>query len=147
MTALVFVDTNVFIYAADSEDKAKQRAAQNWRTVLWQARVGRTSVQVLQEFYAKATYRWPTARDQARQEVNDLLAWRPVVASGDLFASAWKIQDRFRFSFWDSLIVAAAKQASCSYLLTEDLQSEQDLDGLSVVNPFGTTPEAMGIRA
>lgn len=147
MTALVFVDTNVFIYAADSEDKAKQKAAQTWRTALWQARVGRTSFQVLQEFYAKATYRWPTAREQARQEVNDLLAWRPVAASGDLFASAWKIQDRFRFSFWDSLIVAAAKQANCSYLLTEDLQSEQDLDGLTVVNPFGTTPEAMGIRA
>lgn len=97
MTAPFSLIRTSFIDAADSEDKAKQRAAQNWRTVLWQGRVGRTSFQVLQEFYAKATYRWPTARDQARQEVNDLLACRPVVASGDLFASSWKIQDRFRF--------------------------------------------------
>lgn len=131
MTALVFVDTNVFINAADSEDKAKQRAAQNWRTVLWQGRVGRTSFQVLQEFYAKATYRWPTG-----------LLWPAVICS--LLHGKSKIGSA---SFWDSLIVAAAKQARCSYLLTEDLQSEQDLDGLSVVNPFGTTPEAMGIRA
>ena len=53
----------------------------------------------------------------------------------------WKIQDRYRFSYWDALIVAAAKMASCRYLLTEDLQAGQKLDGIEVVNPFLRGPE------
>lgn len=53
---------------------------------------------------------------------------------------AWQVQDRFGFSFWDSLIVAAAKLASCEILLSEDLQAGQDLAGLRVVNPFLEAP-------
>jgi predicted nucleic acid-binding protein len=77
------------------------------------------------------------ARDAARAEVRDLLAWRPVVVNAGTLQESWKIQDRYRLSFWDALIVAAAKTSSCGYLLTEDLQPEQDLDGVVVVNPFG----------
>jgi len=137
MTDLVFVDTNVFIYALDEADTAKQKAAQAWRAELWTSRRGRTSFQVLQEFYAKAMQKWPVAREAARAEVRDLLAWRPVVANAGVLQESWKIQDRYRLSFWDSLIVAAAKASSCRYLLTEDLQAEQELDGVVVVNPFG----------
>jgi len=136
MTGLVFVDTNVFIYALDEGDPHKQRAARNWRDTLWRTRRGRTSFQVLQEFYAKITKKWPETREQARAEVNDLLGWRPVVVDDAILRAAWKLQDRFGLSFWDSLIVAAAKFASCPYLLTEDLQSDQDLDGVRVINPF-----------
>jgi predicted nucleic acid-binding protein len=46
-------------------------------------------------------------------------------------------------SFWDALIVAAAKLASCRYLLTEDLQPNQNLDGVRVVSPFLTSPESV----
>jgi predicted nucleic acid-binding protein len=137
MTDLVFVDTNVFIYALDEADPKKQRAARAWRAELWTSRRGRTSFQVLQEFYVKAAHKWPVAREAARAEVRDLLAWRPVVVSAGTLQESWKIQDRYRLSFWDALIVAAAKASSCRYLLTEDLQPELDLDGVVVVNPFG----------
>ena len=53
-----------------------------------------------------------------------------------IFAAAWSVQDRFRLSWWDALIVASARAAECSILLTEDLQHGQDLDGLRVVDPF-----------
>jgi predicted nucleic acid-binding protein len=53
------------------------------------------------------------------------------------------VQDRFEFSWWDSLIVAAAQLTQCNYLLTEDLQHAQDLDGLVVINPFETEPEVV----
>jgi predicted nucleic acid-binding protein len=49
--------------------------------------------------------------------------------------NAWKIEERYLLSFWDSLIVSTAKTASCKYLLTEDLQADQELDGVVVVNP------------
>ena len=140
MTAPVFVDTNVLIYALDEADRKKQQLAQAWRMELWKSRRGRISYQVLQEFYVKVTQKWPTARERARAEVRDLLAWQPVAADATLLERALKIQDRYRFSFWDALIVAAARVASCRYLLTEDLQADQEIDGVLVVNPFAHGP-------
>ncbi|MDR3748532.1 MAG: PIN domain-containing protein [Acidobacteriota bacterium] len=140
MTATIFVDTNVLIYALDDADRKKQKAARLWRAELWRSRQGRISYQVLQEFYVKVTQKWPGARDQARSEVRDLLAWRPIAVDGELLEQSWKIQDRYRLSFWDALIVSAAKASSCHYLLTEGLQPDQDLDGVVVVNPFPREP-------
>jgi len=143
MTAPVFVDTNVLIYALDAADLKKQEAARAWRTELWRSRRGRISYQVLQEFYAQVTQKWPGARAQARAEVRDLLAWRPVAVDQGILEGAWTLQDRYQLSFWDSLIVAAARSASCGYLLTEDLQANQDLDGILVINPFSLRPTDM----
>jgi len=140
MTAPVFVDTNVLIYAIDDADLRKQQAARGWRDELWKTRRGRVSFQVLQEFYINVIKKWPAAQEQARSEVRDLLAWRPVVPNEEILEGAWKIQDRYQISFWDALIVAAAKSASCGYLLTEDLQPDLDLDGLVVVDPFRRDP-------
>jgi predicted nucleic acid-binding protein len=143
MTATVFVDTNVLLYALDPADPKKHAAAQAWRSELWKSRRGRLSIQVLQEFYAKVAQKWPMSRDAARSEVQDLLAWQPVTMDYALLELGWKLQDRFRLSFWDSLIVAAAKTAGCHYLLTEDLQPGQNLDGVYVTNPFLTLPSAI----
>jgi len=143
MTALVFVDTNVLLYAVDSADLKKQHASREWREELWKSRRGRISFQVLQEFYAKVIQKWPAGRDEARAEVRDLLAWLPVMVDAAILERGWKIQDRYHLSFWDSLIVAAAKSAGCRYLLTEDLQANQDLDGVMVVNPFLSGPASV----
>ena len=143
MSALVFVDTNVLIYALDQADRKKQEAAQAWRTELWKSRRGRISFQVLQEFYVKVSQKWPDARAAVRLEIRDLMAWQPITMDEEVLEHGWKIQDRFQLSFWDALIVAAAKQASCKYLLTEDLQANQNLDGLLVVNPFLQDPASL----
>jgi len=139
----VFVDSNVFLYAVDEADPDKQRAARKWRAELWKSRRGRVSFQVLGEFYVNAVRKRPAAREEARAEVRDLLAWNPVVADAALLERGWKLQDRYQLSYWDALIVAAAKAASCRYLLTEDLQAGQKLDGIEVVNPFLREPESV----
>jgi predicted nucleic acid-binding protein len=138
----VFVDSNVLLYAVDEVDPEKQRVARNWRAELWKSRRGRVSFQVLGEFYVNAVRKQPAAREEARAEVRDLLAWNPVVTDAALLERGWKLQDRYRLSYWDALIVAAAKAASCRYLLTEDLQAGQQLDGIEVVNPFLRSPES-----
>lgn len=143
MNAPIFVDTNVLIYALDEADLKKQEAARAWRAELWKSRRGRISYQVLQEFYVKVTHKWPRAQPAARAEVRDLLAWQPVAVDDGLLDRAWTIQDRYQLSFWDALIVAAARSASCRYLLTEDLQAGQDLDGVMVINPFRCDPDAL----
>ena len=101
MTAPVFVDTNVLIYAIDEADRKKQQAAMAWKAELWKSRRGRTSFQVLQEFYVKAIHKLPSSRNVTRAEVRDLLAWRPVAVDAGVLHHAWQIQDRYQFSFWD----------------------------------------------
>jgi predicted nucleic acid-binding protein len=142
MTVNVFVDTNVLLYAFDQADPKKQAAARLWRTELWRNKRGRVSVQVLQEFYANIIRKWPSAHEQARAEIRNLFAWHPLAMDAELLARGWQLQDRYQLSFWDSLIIAAAKSSGCKFLLTEDLQSGRDLDGVIVVNPFLRDPVA-----
>jgi predicted nucleic acid-binding protein len=143
MTETIFVDTNVFIYAVDLADPRKQQVAQSWISGLWTTRRGRLSLQVIHEFYAKVCQKSLSAREQARAEARGLFAWRPVAMDSVLAEHAWKLQDRYQLSFWDALIVAAAKSAACTFLLTEDLRSGQDFDSLLVVNPFTTDPKSL----
>ncbi len=143
MSALVFVDSNVLVYWADGSDPVKQRRASFWIEELWKSRSGRVSFQVLQEFFFASTKRRPEVIDKIRAEVRHLLAWHPVSIDEPLIEHAWKIQDRYRLSFWDSLIIAAAKAASCRWLLTEDLSAGQSIDGITVVNPFLRSPDQL----
>jgi predicted nucleic acid-binding protein len=97
---------------------------------------------VLQEFYVNVTQKVKPGlkRAQAREEIRDLTSWHAVVNNSIALLVAWDIQDRYGLSLWDALIVAAAQETSCSYLLTEDLQHGQDFAGVVVVNPFLAAP-------
>jgi len=136
----VFVDTNVFIYYLDRTDSKKHEAARLWLAELWENRRGRISFQVLQEFYSVGTQKWPALKSEIQSEVEELFDWRPVVINRQIIKDSWEVQARYKISFWDSLIVSAAKAASCRYLLTEDLQEGQEMDGVVVVNPFRSSP-------
>jgi len=94
----------------------------NWLDEIWQGKVGRLSFQVLQEFYVKVCQKGLSSVSDAHSEIRDLLTWKPIAVTTGLLERSWKIQDRYQLSFWDALIVAAAKVSACRYLLTEDLQ-------------------------
>ena len=145
MAGEVFVDTNVLVYSRDASEPDKQRRAKAWMAHLWAGRHGRLSYQVLQEFYVTVTERLDPGLDRegARVEVRNLLAWRPVVVDTRVIEAAWQVQDRYRLSWWDSLIAGAAEVAGATYLLTEDLQEDQMLGQVRVVNPFRVLPEAL----
>jgi predicted nucleic acid-binding protein len=139
----VFVDTNVLVYARDASEPDKQPRARAWMDALWRARAGRISVQVIEEYYVTVTTKLDPGLDaeEARSDVRALGAWRPLPLDADLVASAWEVEDRYIFSFWDALVVAAARRAGCRRLLSEDLQAGQDLGELQVVDPFEVTPD------
>lgn len=142
MAERVFVDTNVLVYHRDTTDPEKQAAAAEWMAHLWGTGAGRTSLQVLREYYvtvtSKLTPGLPAA--DAREDVLALRAWDPLEPGLDLVDDAWSVEDRYGFAFWDALIVAAARRLDCAVLLTEDLQDGQALDGLRVRNPFLHAP-------
>jgi predicted nucleic acid-binding protein len=145
MSGTVFVDTNVLVCVRDRTDEDKQRRAAEWLALLWESRVGRLSVQVLQEYYAVMTRKLdpPRPREEVREDVLALTAWRPIVVEPALIERAWDVEDRFGFSCWDASIVAAALVARCRYLLSEDFQDAQVFDGLTIVNPFAHEPFAL----
>lgn len=75
--------------------------------------------------------------DEARSYLDAvLLPLVQVHTTAPLLHRALDVQSRWRFAFFDSLIVAAALTAGCRTLLSEDLQHGQRIDGLSIVDPF-----------
>lgn len=143
MTALCFVDANVFVCSRDASEPAKQALARQWLEYLWENRCGRTGIQALNEYYVTVTRKLNPGLEpqEAWQDVEDLLAWDPVTVDAALMKRGVDISHRFTLSWWDSLIVAAAQTSGCRYLLTEDLQDGQDLDGMQILSPFRITPQ------
>lgn len=113
-----------------------------WLQHLWRNGSGRLSFQVLQEFYVTVTRKLAPgmAPQDARADVHSFLAWRPVLIDGRVLEETWALEDRFALSFWDALIVSAARIAGCDEILSEDFQEGQRFDGLNVVNPFLRAP-------
>jgi predicted nucleic acid-binding protein len=145
MTARVFVDTNVLVYARDASELEKQPLAARWLQALWPARSGRLSFQVLHEYYVTVTRKLEPGlpADVAQADIRDLLAWRPLPSNAIVLEDAWWLEERYAIGFWDAQIVAAARTLGCRWLLTEDLQAGQELDGVVVVDPFATSPEQL----
>lgn len=141
----VFVDTNILVYADDARDPDKRRAARAWLTRLWALRRGRTSTQVLNEYYAVATRKLGNAvtRGDARAEVRRYQHWNPWAIDHQTVETAWALEARFQLAWWDGLMVAAALHQACDLLLTEDLPHDLRIDRLRIVNPFLVGPELL----
>jgi predicted nucleic acid-binding protein len=136
--AHVFVDTNVFVYARQAREVEKQPVAAQWIDRLWREQTGRTSMQVLSECYVTLLRRLEPAppRGIAWDYVRSLLAWSPQPIDESVLRQAFEIEERYRLSWWDCLIVGSAQLQDCSVLLTEDLQDGAAFGGVTVRNPF-----------
>ena len=148
MTAAIFVDTNVLLYAVDDKDHGKRDAARMWLSACWNQRCGRLSTQVLNEFYVNARKKFPRQLTQgdARAQVRQYQHWRPWTIDHATIETAWAIESRYSINYWDALMVAAAQHLGCTMLLTEDMQHDQQVDSVRIVNPFIVGPELLDPR-
>lgn len=137
MNGKTFVDTNVLIYAHDTDASAKHQIAKAILGDLWSGRTGVLSVQVLQEFYVNVTRKIPSplSRDLARLVVNSYAIWCMETTPAEV-ASAFRIEDESRISFWDALIVSSAAKSGATRILSEDLSAGQRIAGILIENPF-----------
>jgi predicted nucleic acid-binding protein len=137
MSAKVFIDTNVLIYAYDIDAGRKQRTAESILLGLRQERSGAVSMQVLQEFYVNVTRKpaHPISRQEARAIVDDFAHWCVETTPAEI-RQAFRIEDEARIGFWDALIVAAAVRSGATRILSEDLNSGQTIAGIQIENPF-----------
>jgi predicted nucleic acid-binding protein len=136
MTGPCFVDANVFVYSRDGREPAKRQRAEQWLDVLWRDRLGRTSTQALSEFYAVATRKLGIASGRAWQTAERYFAWNPRPVDEALLRRAREIELRYKVSWWDGMIVAAAQLEDCVLLLTEDLQDGAAYGSVTARSPF-----------
>ena len=138
MNGKVFVDTNVLVYAHDLDAGSKNEIASILVQELWEQEIGVISTQVLQEFYVSVTRKIPRplAPAAARGIIENYLFWPVELNDSNTILSASEIAERHLFSFWDSLIIAAAKNAQVDKIFTEDLNSGQVIEGILIENPF-----------
>jgi predicted nucleic acid-binding protein len=136
MTGPCFVDANVFLYTQDRRDLAKHQRAEEWLDRLWRSSLGRTSIQALSEFYAVSTRKFGVAPQITWVEVARYFPWDPQPIDEELLRAGREIELRYKLSWWDSLIVAAAQLQDCVLLLTEDLQDGAVFGAVTVRSPF-----------
>jgi predicted nucleic acid-binding protein len=133
-----FVDSNVIIYSLQHSDPRKQEIARH--LIRDTSSEGMTiSFQVVSETLNALTQKFSPQMpaDEAQTVFVEILRplWR-ANPSPALYGRALVIKGRYGYSFYDSLIIAAALEAGCDRLFSEDLQHGQRIEGLTIVNPF-----------
>lgn len=137
MNAEIFVDTNIFLYSIDDSPAASQKreiAREILRTKPWC-----WSVQVAAEFFVNATSPKRTFRlatELANALVETWLCFPTAEITINIVRNAISLHRRFQTSYWDSAILATAKQLGCHTVYSEDMNDQQNYDGVTVFNPF-----------
>jgi predicted nucleic acid-binding protein len=136
----IFLDTNIFVYSIDSsaEQKEKRDVARKLVKTHIREESGVISIQVIQEFFQVATtkIRTPIPVEDALEFMQYMASLQIVPPDSDMVVAAVRIHQKHFISFWDALILQAAKTADCFQVLSEDLQDGFRLDDLTVKNPF-----------
>lgn len=131
-----FFDTNILVYADDASSPRKQRRAIALIAEHYRSGSAVVSLQVLQEYFAAATRKLRVDAELAQRKV-ELLARGRVIRfePHDVIASI-ELHRLARISFWDAMIVHAARLAGAEILYSEDLQHRSAVGGVAVLNPF-----------
>ena len=133
-----FLDTNIFAYMFDASAPQKAEKARRLVKQAVSTRKGVVSQQVVQEFFNLAFRKFQPAMTFAESEDYLSTMFQPllIVQSVQTYKEALQLHSRYRLPWYDSLIVAAARESGCEILYTEDFQHEQRFGELRVKNPF-----------
>jgi predicted nucleic acid-binding protein len=124
--AKAFIDTNVFVYFQQSDDLTKHQISED--TLNFFDCV--VSTQVLNEVCNLLTKKFPTPLPDILQFLQDIVVTSElVVVSGGLIIKALRLSEQYCISYYDALMIAAALESNCKYLISEDMQ-----DGLIIEN-------------
>ncbi len=143
--AIVFVDTGVLLAADDAFDPGRQAQARAWLQALWLRRAGRVSTQVLNDYYVTVTQTFAMPAGDARAKLRRFQLWQPWQIDHQTVETAWGVEARFGLHYRDALIVAAAAQSGANHVLSTALMHQQHIDGVTILNPFQATPQALGL--
>jgi predicted nucleic acid-binding protein len=140
MSGRSFLDTNIFVYALDSAaPRKKGTTAKSLLRKVIEDRNGAASYQVIQELVNVVLRKFEVPLSHA--DLGDFIdnSFRRMLvihSSLQLFHGAMAVQARYRLSWYDSIIVAAAIESGCTKLFSEDMQHGAKFGGVQVENPF-----------
>lgn len=132
----VFLDTNIWVYAADASDLTKMVAARQLvNRVRLENRIV-VSVQSLGEFCNVTTRMYKRDFSKVWTALKMLEGFEVVSADAETIAFALDIAEKHKIAFWDAMLVATASEAGCTTLYSEDLNHNQVISGVKIMNPF-----------
>lgn len=134
-----FLDTNIFVYSFDRSSPSKARRGTQLIREAVDTRKGTVSYQVVQEFFNVALRRFAQPMTVGEAEQYLATVFRPLLtvqSSQALYSEALRLTGKHRVSWYDALIVAAATEAGCARLYSEDMQSGQRFGDLRIEDPF-----------
>lgn len=136
MIGKYFLDTNFLVYCFSNNEPEKR---QKCLDLLEQSKTGVKfvlSTQVLNEFAAVMIGKFKQDPMSIKAILNDLALFEVVPIDVNLIKDAIDIHTLHRISYWDSLILCAAKSARCHTIITEDLHHGGSIVGVQIKNPF-----------
>ncbi len=138
MTDRIFLDTNIMVYALDSECVTKQKRAKEILDQFYSDQNYRISTQVVQEFCSVVLKKiLPSIPEKKLLEfISTLPLDQVAVIDINTITRSLTIKEEYKYSLWDSLIIAAAELSGCNVLYTEDMSNNQVIGNLKIVNPF-----------
>ncbi len=133
MTGKAFIDTNILIYAYSSTDMLKKEKSLN----ILRSENLTMSTQVLNEFVWVMSRKYLLPIDLLRDVINNIsgIAYISLITLSTI-NNAISLTERYKYSYWDSLIISSALETGCDVLYTEDLQHNQTIKGIKIINPF-----------
>lgn len=147
MPASVFVDTNLLFYVRDIRDAERSDAAVGWLRAVTRNRQGRANLQVMNELTNVLLKRRRDLDSTAVFALVDEVAYLGTEPVGPLtVALSRALRTRYRYSWWDCLLLASAIELGCTHFLSEDLQDGQRIAvapdrSLTIVDPFAHSPD------
>lgn len=139
--AKVFIDSNVLLYTHDRRDLSKFAIARNWLDTLAARSLACVNLQVLNECtHILLRKKWFQASADVFQIIDGLRALGDSPVGWTTIEKARSLHERFGYSWWDSLLLASALELGCTHCVSEDLRGGQAVQGLTIVDPFSTSP-------
>jgi len=132
----IFIDTNVLIYSQNNNEAEKQSTCRKVISNIADSNLLVISTQVMQEYYNVATLKMGIEKLLAKKTVKMFDVYEIVTIQPSIIFKAMDIHVLNQLSFWDSLIISAAKSANCTMVLTEDMNDGQVIEGVKIQNPF-----------
>jgi predicted nucleic acid-binding protein len=134
-----FIDTNIFVYSFDKKSRKKKKISYDIIQVALEDNSGCISSQVIQEFLNVSSKNFdpPLLIQDSIKYLNSVLVpLCEIYTSADLYTKTLEISERWKYSFYDSMIITAALRTDCLTLYSEDLHHGQKIQSLTILNPF-----------
>ena len=131
-----FIDSNVFIYAADSKNPVKRSIARKLITEAVASGGYEINVQVLNEFSSVAYRKLGLTIDEIKAYLEMFRALTVLPVPADVTEKGLDVMQRYGLQFYDSLLLVAASESGCSEFISEDLNDGQIYCGMKAANPF-----------